>query len=410
MASNTVEEDVLKHFGGMTLNNLKNILLDITDVEQTIDTVSHSPYIDTSIIGGYMKKFSNHFSVLSLNIQCLNAKFEPFSLFIHDLKENGFKFSVICLQETWLQNVNDSLFQIPGYKSISLSASCSSHGGLITYVSDEFQVTDLNLYESSPQWEGLFLDVFDNWENKFTICNIYRPPRDTNDALQSFIRLFAEKLDVLSNCTNLIIAGDFNINLLSLNLREKYSDYFNLMINNGLTAHMSLPTRLSKYAATLIDHIFTKSSSSHISSQSGIILSQISDHLPIFICLEQKVSKTQIPKYIQIQKCNDNTIESFCSEINHTNFVSILDTNPVSDPSENYNKFHDCISEVMNKHMPLKTVRFKRYEHKIAPWVTSGILRSIKFKDKLYKKLKSTKPTQAIYETYKTNLNTYKKY
>ena len=172
MASNNGDEEVLKHFGGMSLNNLKHILLDITDIDQTIDTVSYSPYIDSSIIGGYMRRFSNHFSVLSLNIQCLNAKFESLSLFIKDLSDNGFHFSVICLQETWLKNNDDSLFQIPGYKSISLSASCSNHGGLITYISDEFHFTQLKLYETSALWEGLFTEVYDMFDNKYTVSNI----------------------------------------------------------------------------------------------------------------------------------------------------------------------------------------------------------------------------------------------
>ena len=407
MTNNNNDEEILKHFGGMSLNSLRNILLDITDVEQTIETISHSPYIDTTILGGYMKKFATHFTILSLNIQCLNAKFEALSLFIKDLNDNGFHFSAICLQETWLQNNDSMLYKIPGYKSIALNASCSSHGGLMIFVADEFQFTKLNLYECSPIWEGLFLDIFDSCENKYTLCNIYRPPRDSNDVLQSFINILAEKFDSLSNCPNLIITGDFNIDLLSLNNREKYSDYFNQMINNSMMAQISLPTRFSRHRATLIDHIFSRSSTSHKCSQSGIILTQISDHLPVFACLERRTTRVKQSKYIKIQTNNSQAINSFCSEINQTSFVDKFDRNPHSDPSDNYERLLTDINLALDKHLPIRTVRFNRYKHKIAPWATLGILKSVKYKDKLYKKLKQTKPTSEHFESLNINFRTY---
>ena len=43
----------------------------------------------------------------------------------------------------------------------------------------------------------------------------------------------------------------------------------------------------------------------------------------------------------------------------------------------------------------------------MTPWVTAGIIRSIKFRDKLYKKLKTTNISSADYQTIKINLHTY---
>ena len=408
MTSNNNDENILRHFGGMSLNNLRNILLDMENIEPTIESVSHSPYIDCSILGGYLQKFKNPFSVLSLNIQCLSAKFNAFSAFLSDLQHQNVHFTALCLQETWLKDHDDiSLFQIPGYVSVSLQATCSSHGGIIIYLSEDYQFKNLDLYERSVLWEGIFLEVTDSLENKFIICNIYRPPRDTNESLETFITSFGSKVEHLSNISNVIIVGDLNIDLLSIHLREKFSDYLDLMITQGFVIQLSLPTRFSLHRATLIDHIFTKLSSSYSMYQSGILFTQISDHLPSFICIEKHISKPKLPKYVNIQICSQAAQNAFINEINNFNFSEILNTDPNTDPNQNYRNIINTLQTFKNKHMPYKSVRFKRYHHKISPWLTNGILRSIKYKDSLYKKLKLTQQSDPIYNTLKINFHTY---
>ena len=57
--------------------------------------------------------------------------------------------------------------------------------------------------------------------------------------------------------------------------------------------------------------------------------------------------------------------------------------------------------------MPMKTVIFDKYRHKKETWITSGILKSIRYKDKLYRQLKMTDPLIPQYYFLKTNLKTY---
>ena len=52
----------------------------------------------------------------------------------------------------------------------------------------------------------------------------------------------------------------------------------------------------------------------------------------------------------------------------------------------------------------MKTVKFDKYRHKKETWITSGILRSIRYKDKLYRQLKMTDPLIPQYNFLKTNL------
>ena len=57
-----------------------------------------------------------------------------------------------------------------------------------------------------------------------------------------------------------------------------------------------------------------------------------------------------------------------------------------------------------NKHMPSKWVKFNKYKHS---WITQGLLKSIKYRDNVYKQLKLTDTNSANYDTININLKTY---
>ena len=59
-----------------------------------------------------------------------------------------------------------------------------------------------------------------------------------------------------------------------------------------------------------------------------------------------------------------------------------------ADTNINYEIIHDEIARAKNKCMPSKIVKFKKYKHKKSSWITQGLLKSIRYRDQLYKKLK----------------------
>ena len=61
----------------------------------------------------------------------------------------------------------------------------------------------------------------------------------------------------------------------------------------------------------------------------------------------------------------------------------------------------------INKHLEAKTVKYNKYKHKKCKWMTNGILISIRYRDKLYAKLKSTSINDNQYLGYLTNFKTY---
>ena len=97
--------------------------------------MNESPYIDIDYLSDQLIPHTKKFSVLSVNIQSINAKFDKLLALTTYLNDNNFMFSTICIQESWLKQRQDiSLFQIPGCNLINQPKVCSEHGGLITYL------------------------------------------------------------------------------------------------------------------------------------------------------------------------------------------------------------------------------------------------------------------------------------
>ena len=55
-------------------------------------------------------------------------------------------------------------------------------------------------------------------------------------------------------------------------------------------------------------------------------------------------------------------------------------------PNEAFNSFENKINTVIEKHMPLKKLSHRELKWKNKPWITIGIQKSMKRRDKLYKK------------------------
>ena len=61
----------------------------------------------------------------------------------------------------------------------------------------------------------------------------------------------------------------------------------------------------------------------------------------------------------------------------------------------------------MNKPIPTVIQKLNKHKHKKTPWITQGIIKSIKFRDTLYFKMKQTPVNTQQYITLKINLKTY---
>ena len=410
----TLDEDILKNHGGVNSNSFVNIMsADGTDSEDCVHVIKHSPYFDSDTLTSLLKNKQNVFTLFSTNIQSIRAKFSELKIFIETLRETGFEFSAICCQETNTSDNTDlSRCKLDDYKMIHQGYSCTTKGGLIIYLHNKFEYTKKMTLNSYKNWEGQVIQVKknDNLSRPVTIGNIYRPPRELVEEYREFLTEFNPVLDKLCKVNGeTILTGDFNIDLLKINEKSIIAEYFDMLTNESLFPKITLPTRFSNKHGTLIDNFFCKLSACTLDTTSGILVKKFSDHQPYFMILNNVYTKEPPIKYITVTKNDSESICKFKEELSTSLNETLFNVNLDQDPNINYNKLSDLIQNAKNKHMPTKRVKFKKSKHKKSVWITYGIIKSINYRDNLYKNLKVTSHTAPNYITDKNNLKIYNK-
>ena len=115
------------------------------------------------------------------------------------------------------------------------------------------------------------------------------------------------------------------------------------------------------------------------------------------------------PGLVYVQEKSPTAIQNFVSDVEIRLNKKNFDRDLFTDPNANYDSFENILSNCKETHLPQKRKRFSRYKHKLSPWVTTEILKMIKFRDKLYKDLKQINPESIEYSRAKLNLNNYSK-
>lgn len=369
-----------------------------------------SPYFnDEQVIN--LLNTKNTISVMSLNCQSLQAKFDQLSIYLKIFEESNCPFSIICLQETWLkEHFDTSLLQLEGYNLVSVASSCSAHGGVCMYIRDNIEYKILNLNINSTIYDGLFVEIVtdvDKSRKTLIIGNIYRPPRNNVDNYKYFTEDLEKNLQELNRSKDIVLMGDFNIDLLKINEKSYAKEFFETMTSNSLFPKITFPTRVTDSTATLIDNCFIRTSNNLTQSTAGIINYNISDHLPIFVTLDHLITPQIHKKFIKVFINTPESKLKFNNEISAKCNTQIFDHSPDYNPNLNYECLDNIIKSALDKHMPVKIVRYDKHKHKKNSWITNGIIRSIRFRDKLYSKFRSTNPNSELYNIYKVNLQTY---
>ena len=374
MVSTTDGNYFLEQYGGTDFNNLINTLR-IHDDNNEIATLKYSPYMDLNTIKKQLHENKNLFTVFSLNAQCINAKFAEIHVLIDDLIAENCTFGAICIQETWLNDNDDvTMYNLPGYNMINQGKVCCGHGGLIIYLNDTYTHTVRKyLYKDSTLWEGLFIDISgETIFQKNTLGNIYKPPKNNNNNpnITSFINAFSPLLHTLSHENSYsILAGDFNMDLLKLNERELFTDFFDNMCSSGFLPHVTVPTRFATYSCSLLDQIYIKTPRGHedihnIKTSSGVMISNISDHLPCFtsICIIQ-IKTTKHSTFITLNNLNETAISKFKDGLATSRLQAMLNHDLNVNPNLTYNIIDKQIADAREKFLPVKTVRFNKHKH-----------------------------------------------
>ena len=113
----------------------------------------------------------------------------------------------------------------------------------------------------------------------------------------------------------------------------------------------------------------------------------MTDHYPIFQVTDSVELHKKGPKFIKCRSFNQHG-----HHLQLTNWDDIIDD---LDPARAYSNFINKCNVLYNRCFPLKNKRITRAKGiPQKPWITKAILKSIKRKDKLYRKFRSS-PTDS---------------
>ena len=396
--------------------NLKTLMNDEDTNDNLYNNIGHTcRYYEEDEFQIKIKNLSQQISTFSQNVRSLPGKWSDFCEQISSLNYEKFKFTVIGVQEVWNVPLGVN-FDLPGYRPFHFTIRDKSGlngnagGGLGLWVDNNFEYEPLKeLSVFKPRiFESQFIKL-KTAKNKFTIIgNIYRP----NTAPHADLTQFNETLnDILTQIENdpilrkaddIQLIGDTNIDLLQYQHHGLTATYLETLLTNGQLPLITLPTRITANSATVIDHISTSNRAD--SYDAGIIISSISDHLPVFYIKNARVC-TPPPKYIKIRKINSTTIPSFENLLKTNSWYSVTSENR---PKQAFDNFFNILDSCVNVAFPEVTIKHKLNSVPVNPWITSGLLISRKRKEKLAaKKLK--KPTSENIQIFQSYNKIYNK-
>ena len=200
--------------------------------------------------------------------------------------------------------------------------------------------------------------------------------KDFND---NFLCELMNKLDKENK--KIMLIGDFNIDLMNYEKNNDTNNFVEILCNNSFLPNITKPTRITSHSKTLIDNIF-----SNIPEQllfSGNLTTPISDHLIqcAFFQAKTKQDTSNLKPKRDFRNFND---DQFQHEYSLIDWEKILQTNP-DNINDTLDAFLNTLNNLIDKHAPLKKPSKNEKKRKHSPWISNGIIKSLKKRDKLYK-------------------------
>lgn len=295
--------------------------------------------------------------------------------------ELDFHFNIIGVTETKITNVNSQMCTaiIPGYSFEYVPTPLSSGGvglfpGLFIDESLNYRVLEKI---SNEAFQALWVEItFENKKN--VICGILYRQHNSPERFQVYFDESIEKFTYSRK--DIVIMGDFNIDLLKCESSNYSHDFLSSLQSCYLTPAIDKPTRVRSTSATLIDNIFINNPDKVVAC--GNLISDIRDHFSQFCILKSMKDK------IRVKKSKMRDFSRFSSDRLYADLSSVnwnaLFSNESSDVNKVFSSFYNKFNKLVNKHAPMKTISNRKAKQFSKPWITKGLRKSIRVKNKLY--------------------------
>ena len=332
---------------------------------------------------------NNSLKLLHININGLQSKIEELIVLNKD-----FNYDIICFSETHLKQFQSPMMQLPGYSGFHFCRKLKNRGGSEIYVKNEIIVTkerkDLYDLQQEELFELVAIDIKINENQIFTIANIYRTPPKNKERIDIFLASIDSLLSRIRNSHNLIITGDFNIDLHKKDLSSiMFSD---LIESHGMNFSNLNPTRYS----SVLDNIILDETRLN-DSECSVVPLGLSDHDGVSL-------KLYVDKLV-LSNNKVDTIDIVDKNKFFTHFSSIANSDLIFqtfDVNKKYEHLNDmiCLSMTESK---------KRIKNKNTSWVTQEIRASSKEKRKKFMLWRSNINDINLMQNYKKSLAEHRK-
>lgn len=325
--------------------------------------------------------------ILNVNIRSLNANISLLETYICGLSVQPM---VIVCTETF--NIrNPKLYSIDGYHIYHNNGSINKNDGTVIYVKSDIEHS-VEIFTEDNMIKILNCNIKIGNNMSFSISAVYRCHDLSELKLIDAIKKIMTRNDN-SQVKNHFIVGDFNIDIL------KTSDFSEKLLNNffdsgylPLFGSVTRPNDISEInEGTCIDNMFVKSDLEVFALRHAQL--PIADHCPLFCAFNCNGLLTNETNNKIHKMVNYSRLLQIASEINWNSYSFINDPNEAIDNL--INDIHYCIGKATF------TVNFAKKKFR-KPWITSGILISIKQKELLYNMWKKNKQSAVLKSEYKT--------
>lgn len=382
------------------LLDLRNCFND--DYAGIYENVTDCKYFSSTEISSYITACRDGFGIFSLNCRGLNAHYHELLQILGDFNivHNDNFFKIVALTEIFKYGNLDS-FIFEGYNFEFATRENGSRGGVALLVKNDISYTiNKNLSEFIPNiFETLFIDVVVGIK-KVTVGVVYRPPNSDFEEFKLNLQLLLNKLE---HRKEVIITGDFNLDLLCYDTVLHCRDFADLMIASSFLPTITRPTRITDTSATLIDQIFVRSDKDECFP--GILLCDLSDHFGTFCSLNYSSVKVCGPTFARRRILSEANMQQFKRLLQEWDFSAVLD---IQDAETSYNVFLEDYRSMFEVAFPVRWEKVPRKYVKRNPWMTTGLIVSSGRKGKLLKKKLKT-PNLANSENYKSYCQVFNK-
>lgn len=376
-------------------DNLENIDADLNhfnSVYPDYDLSKSSPYFDSGKLNGAYRRNEKDFSVYHLNICSLYPKFEEVCA---ELSLLTFKFDIICFTESWLTEATSGMLSMDNYESFHNFRNDRRGGGISAFVRGSYETSLVGeLTNTTIDFESLFLEI--SVGSQRILCGvIYRPPSGN---AKNFVDRLQEILTSLNrrHYAEIIFCGDFNFDLLNSETDLNVQLFLNNMFSYSLLPLISKPTRVSNNSATLIDNIFLTTPVNYLS---GIFISNVSDHFPVFVICKGLFLSMTDPSHVSYsyRSLTEQSLAGLYDALLDHDFSDIVFCNDVNVAIANLDV---VLYDYFNYYCPIinRTVSPKKNSK---PWISRNILKDIKRRQNLYILYKNNKISMREFKRFR---------